>query len=108
MSGSGHLYRATTLSFLCSRARPPTEMSETRYWPCLPRQTGAAFAANWPLGSIDETRRKKPGKNHWPRPGASNTRQVRPFEQDQKEQRGGGQSQGVEPACQPIARFAAA
>jgi hypothetical protein len=84
MSGSGHLDRATTLSFLCSRARPPCRNLRNGYRPCLPRQTGAAFAANWPLGSIDETRRKKPGKNHWPRPRASNTRQVMPFERDQE------------------------
>lgn len=47
-------------------------------------------------------------KNRWPRPGASSTRQVKPFERDQKEHRGGGQPQGVGPACQPIARFAPA
>jgi hypothetical protein len=44
MSDSRHS-RAATLSFLCSRARAPTEMSETRHWRCLPRQTGAAFAS---------------------------------------------------------------
>ena len=110
MSDSRHLGREATLSCLscCRRRAEPLRK-------CPIRDIGLASHVkqaqrSLPIGRWAPSTKPsdKNRKNRWPRPGACNTRQVEPYERDQKEQQGGGQPQGVGPACQPIARFAAA